>query len=74
MLSNKDARTKEDIMDFLISLHLVLEIGLNAFYRQVIFSELQKTIEQTKVADNLDKINFIDKTILFFYLPHFDFK
>jgi hypothetical protein len=71
---NKNQRTREDIIDFLISLHLVLETGLNAFYRQIILTQLQKGIEQTKIADNLDTINFIDKTALFFYLPHFNFQ
>jgi len=72
ILSN-NSKTKEDIIDFLISLHLVLETGLNSFYREIILIQLQKNIEQTKIANNLDNINFIDKTALFFYLPRFNF-
>ena len=64
----------QNIIDFLVSLHLVLEIGLNSFFRQIILMQLQKTIDKIKIAENLDCISYIDKTILFFYLPHFDFQ
>lgn len=82
LLSNKEKcksiltkpdKTDGDIMEFLISLHLVLELGLNAFFRHIIMTQLQKGIEQTKVASNLDKISFIDKVILFIYMPSFNF-
>lgn len=69
----KGERTREDKIDFLISLHLVLENGLNAFYRHVILDQLQKGIEQTEIASNLDRIDFITKTTLFLYLPSYDF-
>lgn len=69
----KSNRSEEDIMEFLISLHLVLELGLNAFFRQIIIMQLQKGIERTKVASNLDKINFKDKVALFIYMPSFSF-
>jgi hypothetical protein len=72
-LLKKKKRTRTDIIDFLVSLHLVLEVGLNAFYRNIILIQLQKGIEQTVVANNLDNIDFINKTALFFYLPSFDF-
>lgn len=69
----KPNRSDEDIMDFLVSLHLVLELGLNAFFRQIIMIQLQKGIEKTKIAGNLDRISFIDKAVLFIYMPSFDF-
>ena len=72
-LFQKGNRTEEDITDFLVSLHLVLELGLNAFFRQVIMMQLQKGISRTEVADNLDKISFIDKACLFVYMPHYSF-
>lgn len=71
---NKKEISVGEIIDFLINLHFVLEIGLNGFFRQIILTQTQSTIDKIKIAENLDKINFIDKTILFFYLPHFDFK
>lgn len=72
-LFQKDNRTEEDITDFLVSLHLVLELGLNAFFRQIILIQLQKGISRIDVADNLDKISFIDKACLFVYMPQYNF-
>lgn len=69
----KQSISKEDIMDFLISLHLVLEVWLNTFYRHIILTQIKKNISHISVAKNLDSISFIDKTILFFYLPRFEF-
>lgn len=69
----KPTKSEGDIMEFLISLHLVLELGVNAFFRQIIIMQLQKGIERTKVASNLDKISFIDKVALFIYMPSFSF-
>lgn len=70
---DKPTKSEGDIMEFLVSLHLVLELGLNAFFRQIIIMQLQKGIEKTKVASNLDKISFIDKVALFIYMPSFNF-
>lgn len=33
----------------------------------------RKDIPLKEVAENFDKISFIDKTILFFYIPAFEF-
>ena len=71
---SKEIRTKDDIIDFLINLHLVLEIGLNTFYRHIILMGIVKDISHTKIVENLDKIGFAEKTTLFFYLPNFDFQ
>lgn len=69
----KNSRSANDIADFLISLHLVLELSLNAFYRDIIVNNLQKKIDKAKIVENLDKISFIDKTILFVYMEKYDF-
>lgn len=63
----------ENLIDFFISLHLVLEVGLNSFLRHISLQEMQKRIERLKLIKNLDNINFIEKTILFIYNSKFDF-
>ena len=70
----KNEKDRNDIIDFLISLHLVLEIGLNGFYRKIILNQLQKTIRITTIANDLDSVSFIEKTVMFFTLPKFDFQ
>jgi hypothetical protein len=64
----------DDIIDFSIALHIVLEVGLNTFYRHVYLSEIQKTIDRLKIIKNIDNISFIDKTVLFIYNSKFDFQ
>ncbi len=70
---SKPTRDRNDIIDFLISLHLVLEIGLNGFYRAIILNQLQKTVRKTQIADDLDNVGFKEKTVMFFSLPYFEF-
>ncbi|MDF1496905.1 MAG: hypothetical protein P1P90_02495 [Patescibacteria group bacterium] len=65
---------ENDMIDFFISLHLVLEIGLNTFYRQITLMGIQKTVNKKDIIKNLDGINFIDKTILFIYNSKFNFQ
>jgi len=62
-----------DIIDALISLHIVLEVSLNTLYRHLISSVIKKDIDQFEVMKNIDNINFIDKTILFIYNSKFNF-
>lgn len=66
-------KIKEDLSVFFISLHLVMEIGLNGFFRKIHLKQIKKELEPIKVAENLDSISFIDKTILFIYNSKFDF-
>lgn len=62
-----------DIVDALISLHIVLEVGLNTLYRHLITSVIKKQIDEFEIIENIDKINFIDKTVLFIYNSKFNF-
>ncbi len=62
-----------DKIDFYVSLHFVLEIGLNAVFRRISLSSLKKDVDSFEVIKNLDGIEFIDKTILFTYNSNFDF-
>ncbi|MFW0862073.1 MAG: hypothetical protein ACKKL6_00595 [Candidatus Komeilibacteria bacterium] len=59
--------------DFLISLHLVLELSLNALLREIIVNNLQKKIDKSKIVNNLDKISFIEKITLFVYMEKYKF-
>ena len=72
----KSKKTEKDIIDFLISLHLLLEVNLSAFYRQIVNSKgLSKLTPKNpyKVIKELDEISFIDKTILFIYFSNIKF-
>ncbi len=62
-----------DIIDTLISLHLVLEVGLNHFYRHLSLLSIKKDISHQEVIKNIDNISFIDKTVLFIYNSKFNF-
>lgn len=64
---------ENDIIDILICLHMVLEVGLNTLYRHLSLFSLKKNINPLKVIENLDNITFIDKTTLFIYNSKFDF-
>lgn len=65
--------TEEHIIDFLISLHIVLEAGLNSLFRRLTIEQIKKSVDRLKVIKNLDNISFIDKTTLFIYNSNFDF-
>lgn len=65
-LINKGLNNKEDIMRFLLSLHIVLEVGINSFFRTLISV---RRFGGFKV-DCIDQVNFIDKVTMFFYLPY----
>ena len=69
----KEDKSPNDIADFLISLHLVLEIGLNGMYRELVINNLQKTIDKSKITNHLDSITFIDKTIMFVCMEKYSF-
>ncbi|KKW41645.1 MAG: hypothetical protein UY92_C0015G0057 [Candidatus Magasanikbacteria bacterium GW2011_GWA2_56_11] len=73
-LINKSPLTEEgDFIDILIGLHIILEVGLNSFFRQVSLLSIKKNIDRLEIMDNIDKVGFIDKTILFIYNSKFDF-
>lgn len=72
-LIEKDDWKDENLIDFFISLHVVLEVGLNSFLRHISLQEMQKRVDKFKLIKNLDNINFIDKVVLFIYNSKFDF-
>ncbi len=72
ILSKRD-KSPDDIADFLISLHLVLEININALIREVVLNNLQKNIDKSKITEDLDGISFIHKTVFFICMQKYRF-
>jgi hypothetical protein len=74
---NKSVLTDDDIIDFLISLHLTLEVNLNALFRQLSHKQLvllsRADIKMIEMIEKIDKIEMIPKTTLFIYTSNFNF-
>ncbi|OHA83531.1 MAG: hypothetical protein A2937_00275 [Candidatus Yonathbacteria bacterium RIFCSPLOWO2_01_FULL_47_33b] len=62
-----------DMIDIFISLHLVLEVSLNAFFRNLSLLSIKKDVDTFEIIKNVDSVNFIDKTIMFIYNSKFNF-
>ena len=74
-LLSKPELTEEEITDALIFLHLVLEVGLNGYFRSLQFNAFGDDEEiRLKMWDDFDKINFIDKAVFFIRSSRFDLK
>ncbi len=73
-LLSKGLSSDEDLIDFYISLHIVMEVSLNALFRNLTLLQIHKSISKLEIAENVDRISFINKTILFIYNYHYDFK
>lgn len=65
--------SEENIIDFLIALHIVMEVSLNTLFRSLSLIGIKKDIDDFEVAKNVDEINFIHKATLFIYNSKFDF-
>ena len=65
----KQDRDRNDIIDFLISLHIVLEAGINGFIRKIVINRIKKGVRKKEIVSDLDQVNFIHKVILFFTMP-----
>ncbi|OHA18576.1 MAG: hypothetical protein A2664_02975 [Candidatus Taylorbacteria bacterium RIFCSPHIGHO2_01_FULL_46_22b] len=72
-LLQKKTLAEEEIIDFLIALHLVLEIGINALFRHIVIPTIKKEIDEFKIMKNLDNVSFRDKVTMFVYTSNFDF-
>lgn len=64
---------RNNLIDIFISLHIVLEVGINTLFRKLITPTLRKNVNLHVMIENLDNINFIDKTIMFIYYSKFNF-
>lgn len=72
-LLNKKELEEGDIIEVLISLHIILEVGLNILFRTLALMSIKKDIDELEIIKNIDGISFIDKTILFIYNSKFNF-
>ncbi len=72
LISQSDLDEK-DIIDIFISLHIVLEVSLNTLFRHLSLMSMKKDVDKFEIMENIDNINFIDKTILFIYNSKFEF-
>jgi len=72
ILTKKDL-TEEDIIDFLIAIHIVLEVSLNSLFRNLSLMGIKKGVDDFEIGQNIDEISFIHKTTLFIYNSKFNF-
>lgn len=75
-MQNVDSAKEIDYINFLISLHIVLEISLNTFYRQLfhyISAPSSFMADRLIINEEIDSISYIDKTRFFIYCLPFHF-
>lgn len=72
ILSN-ERLSRGDIIDVYIALHIILEVSLNGLFRHLSLPDIKKGIPEAEITENMDKISFYHKTILFIYNSRFDF-
>lgn len=65
--------SENNIIDILISLHLILEIGINGLFRVMSRPTFKKNVDIMERMEKIDNINFIDKVTMFIYFGNFDF-
>ncbi|MFO7807508.1 MAG: hypothetical protein R6V40_03780 [Candidatus Moraniibacteriota bacterium] len=64
-----EERSRNDFIDFFVSLHIVLELSLNDFFREVVKDKFEPlshngTYSGVNVFDNVD---FLSKTVMFIF-------
>jgi len=64
---------EEDLIEFYIALHVVLEVGLNALLRHLALWHAQSFFDKAEIIDQVDDVNFKDKVAIFLYHAQFDF-
>lgn len=64
---------ENNIIDIFISLHIVLEVSLNTLFRHLALLSIKKGVDKFEIINNVDRVNFIDKTVLFIYNSKFKF-
>jgi hypothetical protein len=73
ILTTSNNLHQQRLIDVFISLHIVLEVGLNTFFRELTLAGIKKEVDELEIMKNLDKVSFIDKVIMFVYNSSFDF-
>lgn len=61
-----------EILDFLLSLHLVLEIGVNSFFRSLYY--IYSNLEFSKYENLLDDVSFLNKIQYFLSSNRFTYR
>ena len=70
----KVEQDRDDLIDIFISLHIVLETGINTLFRKLIIHQIRHSVEKYSYTTNIDNISFIDKTVMYIYFSKFEFK
>ncbi len=71
-LSKREDLSESDILEFLLALHFVLEIGINTFFRN--YYSTYTNQNPLKYENELDEINYIDKIRFFINSNNFIYK
>jgi hypothetical protein len=71
--ANLENIDRNEIIDVYVGLHLILEIGINNFFREIIVPTFKKNIDKYKMIKDIDNICFSDKITMFVYYSKFNF-
>jgi len=71
--AKKEKIDRNEIIDVYIGLHIILEIGINNFFRETIIPTFQKKVNKYKMIKDIDNISFSDKITMFVYYSKFNF-
>ncbi len=75
LLKRKNDWKERDVAEFLIALHLVMEIGLNSFYRQIFTKEGSLgRLDLGESEESADELHFLDKTRTFLVWGRFNWQ
>jgi len=66
-LLQKKSFTENEGIDFFISLHIVMEVSLDALFRNMMLMQNKINISDIKKSKNIDSISFINKLVMFVY-------
>ncbi len=71
--SEKTDIDRNEIIDVYVGLHLIFEIGINNFFREIIIPTFKKKVNNYKMIKDIDNISFSDKITMFVYYSKFNF-
>lgn len=72
LINTKRILSENEILEVLLSLHIILEVGVNAFFRNL-YSHVSN-LDGFKNDNRLDDVGFLDKTIFFLGTSKFNLK
>jgi hypothetical protein len=73
LLIDKEDWSEEDLIEFYIAIHVVLEVGLNALLRRLAIWDAGPGFDRREVIKQVDGVFFKDKMAMFLYHSQFDF-